>query len=70
MPAIKSSGPQFCKPDLASETVPKPMKWAIGVYDFSLQLFGRPWSSNGVRMTRLRPFYGYNLNGFQHQGRP
>jgi hypothetical protein len=32
--------------------------------------FGWPWSSNGVRMTRLCPSYGYNLNRFQHRGRP
>jgi hypothetical protein len=38
-PAIKSPETQFCKPVLASETLPKPMKWATEVYDFSLQLF-------------------------------
>jgi hypothetical protein len=39
MPTIKSSGTQFCKTVLASETLPKPMKWATGVYDFSLRSF-------------------------------
>jgi hypothetical protein len=39
MPVIKSSGTQFCKPVLASETLPNLMKWATGVYEFSLQSF-------------------------------
>jgi hypothetical protein len=39
MPVIKSSGTQFCKPVLASETLPKQMKWPIGVYNFSLRSF-------------------------------
>jgi hypothetical protein len=39
MPVIKSSGTQFCKLVLASETLSKPTKWATKVYDFSLQSF-------------------------------
>ena len=39
MPAIKSSGTQFSKPFLASETLPKKMKLATGVYDFLFRSF-------------------------------
>ena len=38
-PAIKSSGTQFSNPVLAYETLPKPTKWATGVYEFSLWSF-------------------------------
>jgi hypothetical protein len=63
-PTIKSSGTQFYKPVLASETLRSRRSGPPGYTTFRCGHFGRLWSSNGVRMTRLRPFYGYNLNGF------
>jgi hypothetical protein len=46
---IKSLGTQFCKLVLASETLPKPTKWATGVYDFLWRSFWQAvelkWSS-------------------------
>ena len=36
---IKSSETQFCKPFLASKTLPKPTKLATEGYDFSLRSF-------------------------------
>ena len=33
--------------------------------NFRCGRFGRSWSPNGVRMARVRSFYGYTSNGFQ-----
>ena len=60
---VKSFGTQFYKPDLASEMLSKP---ASGLWEhttFGCDCFGGSWSSNGIFMTKLWPFYGYNIAG-------
>ena len=61
--SIKLSGTQFYKSDLASKMLSKP---AIGLRahtTFGCDCVGGSWSSNGVSMAKLWPFYGYNIAG-------
>ena len=60
---IKSSGTQFYKPDLASEMLSKPASGFWAHTTVGIDCFGRSWSSNGVFMAKLWPFYGYNIPG-------
>ena len=50
--------PKFCRTQRS---------WSPRDTTFRSGHFGRLWSSNGVRMTKLWPFYGYNSTGFQHR---
>ena len=61
--SIKSSGTQFYKPDVASEMLSKPASGLRAHTTFGCDCFGGSWSSNGVFMAKLWPFYGYNIAG-------
>ena len=61
--SIKSSGTQFYKPDLASEMLSKPESGLRAHKTFGCDSFGGSWSSNGVFVAKLLPFYGYNIAG-------
>ena len=60
---IKSSETQFYKLDLASEMLSKRMSEIWTHTTFCCDQFARLWSSNGVCMAKLWPFYGYNIGG-------
>ena len=60
---IKSSGTQFYKSDLASEMWLKPESWLRAHKTFACDSIGGSWSSNGVFVSNLWPFYGYNIAG-------
>ena len=61
--SIKSSGTQFYKPDLVSEMLTNPASGLRAHTTFGCDCFGGSWSSNGVFMAKLWPFYGYNIAG-------
>ena len=60
---IKSSKTQFYPPDLASKMFSKPASGLWRHKSFLCDCFGRSWSSNGVFVSNLWPFYGYNIAG-------
>ena len=61
--SIKSSGTQFYKPDLVSEMLTNPASGSQAHTTFGCDCFGGSWSSNGVFLAKLVPFYGYNIAG-------
>ena len=61
--SIKSSGTQFYKPDLASEMLLKPESGLRAHITFGCDSIGGSWSSNGVYVAKLLPFYGYDIAG-------
>ena len=61
--SIKSSGTQFCKPDLASEMLSKPESGLRAHKTFGFDCFDWSWTSNGVFVAKLLPVYGYNIAG-------
>ena len=61
--SIKSSGTQFYKPDLASEMLLKATSGLWAHKTFGCDSIGGSWSSNGVFVAKLLPFYGYNIAG-------
>ena len=61
--SIKSSGTQFHKPDLASEVLSKLVSELRAHTTFGFDCDCGSWSSNGVFMAELWPFYGYNIAG-------
>ena len=63
MSNIKSFGTDFYKPDLASEILSKPASGFWAHTTFCCDRFGGSWSSSGVFMAKLWPFYGYNIAG-------
>ena len=60
---IKSSNTQFYPPDLASKMFSKPASWLWMHKSFLCDRFAGSWSSNGVFVSNLLPFYGYNIVG-------
>ena len=60
---MNSSGTQFYKPDLASLMLSKTVSGLQAHITFGCACFGGSWSSNGVSMAKLWPFYGYNIAG-------
>ena len=61
--SIKSSGPQFYKPDLVSEMVTNPASGLRAHTTFGCDCLGGSWRSNGVFSAKLWLFYGYNNAG-------
>ena len=61
--SIKSSRTQFYKPDLASEMLLKPESGLRAHKTFGCDSIGGSWSSNGVFVAKMLPFYGYNIAG-------
>ena len=61
--SIKSSETQFYKLDLASEMLSKHASELRAHTTFGFDCDCGSWSSNGVFMAELWPFYGYNIAG-------
>ena len=61
--SLKSSGIQLYKPDLASEMLSKPESGLRAHKTFGCDSIGGSWSSNGVFVAKMLPFYGYNIAG-------